>query len=102
MYNIGLPTVCAPKKCCILSEMAAARVKTSVYYELERWVRDYLTVRVLFTQIQCFFSIVSTAFRAFPLFFSFRCLFCFFPLDSTGWSQTLNLLQIKNLAVEVQ
>lgn len=40
---------------------AAACVKASVCYELEREVRDYLTVQELLMQIQCFFCIVSTA-----------------------------------------
>lgn len=37
---------------------AAACVKTSVCYELEREVRDYLTVQELLMQIQCVFCIV--------------------------------------------
>lgn len=44
---------------------AAACVKTSVYYELEREVRNYLTVQALRTQIQCVLCIVSTAYQSF-------------------------------------
>lgn len=83
----------------VLSEMAAACVKTRVFYELRRQVRDYLTVQALLTQTQCFFSIVSTAFQAF--------LFSSPPTAFVGLTRQGRIAQrispkIKNLAAAVQ